>query len=235
MNTLLNEKAQSDQALPSKVCVFDIDDTLVHNQGGDKNQPVATPDAQAAIDMCLEKGFGIAILSASEGYRKPVIDLFKFENKDVKYDMGMCNYVAGMYTNADTQPGEAPVNPIYISGKTGTWTLKGQGLDRIMRSYFGVSTGGSYVDETNPYLKKYREQHGAKSLPDDVKLSGCMVLFDDNLGKPEDKALLAEVKAFNDIYGTHFQYVKLNPVDGVTVKDVEAGFDKLKISCPDAE
>lgn len=217
------------------VCVFDIDETIVFTvtpPGSTKTEYVQTPQAQAVIDLCISQGYGVALATKKYKYRsmKELADL----------DFGKYNqYLSkenALYENY-TDVRNPDVNPIYIYQTHGDdRTLerrianKSQALDRIMRTYYGMGVGGSFLNKNNSYLKQYMEIHD-NELPSDKNLTGCIVLFDDDQNNIDD------IKAYNMVYGTNFgavkvQYDKENKEGtGVLIDNAKEAFDYMGQHC----
>ena len=214
----------------TRICVFDIDETLVFRT--ENGVYVQAPEAQAVIDLCLAKNYKIAIATAYRKYRSPELlaDL-KFGD----YDFSINNAVDKNYTHV--RKVNPAVNPIYIYQTNGkymspesTLANKAQALDRIMRTYFGMGVGGSFVDKNNSYLSQYLDSHN-NALPSDKDLTGCLVLFDDN---PKN---ISDINVYNQIYDVKFGAVKVEYDQdkkigtGVTLKNAKEAFALMDASC----
>lgn len=214
------------------VCVFDIDETLVFRVPGKAEKYVQTPEAQAVIDLCLAENFGIAITTKHSAYRSPnflnKLDFGKYNKFLTKEEAINKNYTGVRNTNN---------NPIYIYHTHGdshtiesTIANKSQAMDRIMRTYYGMGVGGSFINKENTYLKYYLETHNDQ-LPADKDLTGCLVLFDDNSDNIND------IKAYNFVYGVKFGaiHVKYNKHTkegtGVTLQNARAAFKHMETYC----
>lgn len=232
----------------SKVCVFDIDETLVflHKNPDGSSKRVKAKGATAAVNKCIEAGYGIALATASYPYKSNE-DLENFRSYLFDDDMfpQLKKYAECRAQTSYAKVQEAHIKPTYVVGTNGiyyaptiknpppTGANKGQAMDRIMRTYFGMGVGNSFVDENNAFIEKYKRTHGG-NLPNPKGLSGCLVLFDDSRSNDID------IMNFNDVYDTNFQFVKVkafeNPIQqidpvGITEEDVVQGFKKMEAHC----
>lgn len=204
-------KTENQENLVERVCVFDIDQTLIKEHG---TGPTVTPhpQAKAAIKACLDKGYGVSIASASKGFRKNVLDAFK--NDFGKYDL-YNNFVIGDYTNVT----KTSNNPYYIAKTSAAKTNKGDAMNRLMRTFFGYGVDKADVtNHKNPYTK-------AHPNPNKSDLSGCLVLFDDDVKNIDG------INLFNSHHGTRFQMVQVKRGVGVTPEDVNIGMSLLDSTC----
>lgn len=226
-----------------KVCVFDLDETLIKDGSFDLKD--VYPQAADSIKKCVDAKFKIAFLTARTDafdVNKNVPWLFFLDGKTEKgkvvldqkqFDEIASNAVSGPYMAVQSLlPDGKRVNPIYVSfsrfsqlkfvdskyvGSVKVYN-KGDGMNRLMRTFYGVGVGeGDVTDTNNEYVKTHPN-------PNKYGVSGCMVLFDD------DSANEADVKAFNDKHRLNFQTMVAGP-GGVLTTQVDEGIQKVADNC----
>jgi hypothetical protein len=224
----LSDLLKAQDSLPTGVCIFDLDDTLIKKTQDNPSTYTATSEAQQVINLCIQKGFGIALATASDKYR--------IKDKLGNLNFGKYNDIINNtdnimnYNYTEVRKMDPAQNPIYIVHATGSnffniTSNKAQSMDRIMRSYFGMGTGGSFVDDKNLWLSKYKADNS--KLPSDVDVSGCLVLFDD------EPANIASISNYNKVFGTKFGAIQVDKTKtlGVTIEDAEKGIDHITKNC----
>lgn len=219
---LYGAAAQDTTNNPDRVCVFDLDETLVKDGGYSKGDVLS--GAKAAVAKCVAAGYGIAFATAktsSFSSSRNVPYLFEKELGQTYYDKVAKNPVNGNYKGVE-QPTN---NPLYLSSTTVSGT-KGDAMNRLMRTNYGYMAKvkqGDFTDANNQYVQmKGKAKLGVEELRG---LSGCLVLFDDK------KVNIDAVKAFKDNDGNRMNFqavqVGIHGTRGVTVADVQEGFDRM--------